>query len=372
MMKIRRVSWTPYKIPFKSDFRTSHGAIPVREGAILRLETDDGRIGLGDIAPLESYNGESLTNALLFVADAAPLLIGSDVDLVFVGGFFELLKAVQYGINLALCDVLAQKSGQSIAAFLSQNDFVSFIEVNATIGATRIEDAVREAWDVAAAGYRVAKLKVGVMESDEVEIERIIAVQEALGADPHIQLRLDANGAWTARQAIKILNALETFQCINLVEQPTPKNEIDALAEVQQRVTINVAVDEAVTDAEAARRIIVHKRADVLVVKPMILGGLQQAHAIIKMAEEAGIGVIVTSMLESGIGVVGALHLAATLKQPALACGLATTQLLEADLLKTPLEVRDGYMSVPQGAGLGVELDEDQLRRYGGQAVVVE
>ncbi len=106
--------------------------------------------------------------------------------------------------------------------------------------------------------------------------------------------------------------------------------------------------------------------ASVLVVKPMVVGGLRPARRIVELAEEAGVGTIVTTTIDAGVGVAAALHLAATLPEGSPACGLATGSLLADDLIVRPLAVRDGSMLLPDGPGLGVELDEAKLARYGG------
>jgi L-alanine-DL-glutamate epimerase-like enolase superfamily enzyme len=99
------------------------------------------------------------------------------------------------------------------------------------------------------------------------------------------------------------------------------------------------------------------------VVKPARVGGLRQAHAIIERATTASVPVTVSTLFETGVGLAGALHLAAT-APGRQAHGLATAELLESDLLRTSLPITDGRMSVPAGPGLGVDLDPVALERY--------
>jgi len=104
--------------------------------------------------------------------------------------------------------------------------------------------------------------------------------------------------------------------------------------------------------------------ADILIVKPQLAGGLRAGRRIIQEALQQGLQCVVTSMLEAGVGVAGALHLAAASSEVTLECGLATLPLLEDDLLLDALPIQDGWMTVPAGPGLGVSLDRVALEKY--------
>ena len=186
------------------------------------------------------------------------------------------------------------------------------------------------------------------------------AVRQALG--PDVRLRIDANGAWGVEQAIRAVRELEEYD-LEMVEQPVAAGDLPGLARVRAAVDVPIAADEDVTNVEAAERVLEAGAADVLVVKPMVVGGLHPARRIIDLA---AVKVVVTTTIDAGIGTAAALHLAATLPPGGPACGLATGSLLTADLITRPLVARCGRMGLPDGPGLGVELDEGQLARYGG------
>ncbi len=189
------------------------------------------------------------------------------------------------------------------------------------------------------------------------------AVREALG--PDIRLRIDANEAWGVEQAIRAVRELEEYG-LEMVEQPVAAGDLPGLARVRAAVDVPIAADEDVTNVEAAERVLEAGAADVLVVKPMVVGGLRPARRIVEMAAAAGASVVVTTTIDAGIGTADALHLAATMPPGGPACGLATGSLLDAYLRTRPLVARCGRMGLPDGPGLGVELDEGQLARYGG------
>src|SRR5262249_42656267 len=104
--------------------------------------------------------------------------------------------------------------------------------------------------------------------------------------------------------------------------------------------------------------------AQVLVLKPMVIGGLRPTRQIMKLAQAAGVAVVVTTTLDAGVGTAAAVHLSATLPPGGVGCGLANGGLPGSDLLKQPLAIRDGQMQLPEGTGLGVEVDTAALGRY--------
>jgi L-alanine-DL-glutamate epimerase-like enolase superfamily enzyme len=141
---------------------------------------------------------------------------------------------------------------------------------------------------------------------------------------------------------------------------------VESLRRVREAVRTPIAADEDITDIDAAHRVLQLGAAQILVLKPMVVGGLRPARRIIELAQAAGVAVVVTTTLDAGVGTAAALHLAATLPQGSPACGLATGDLLTSDLLVRPLTVDGGRMQLPDGPGLGVELDRAKLQGYSG------
>ncbi len=269
-------------------------------------------------------------------------------------------SALRFALETALFDLHAQQQGVRLADLLTP-DARPVVPVNATIGQSTPDQAVREARDAVSHGFNTLKLKVGMGASVSAEVERVDVVRDAIG--PNVVLRLDANGAWPVEEAIRILNELARFD-IALVEQPVSSADLDGLARVRRSVPMLVAADESVTNLAAARRVIERGAADVLVIKPTVCGGLLVARQIIELAHNAGLGTIVTSSLESGVGVAATLHLAATLPNASPACGLATLPLLEDDLIVERLAVVNGQMRLPDGPGLGVTVDKISVGRF--------
>jgi o-succinylbenzoate synthase len=359
-VKLAELRWSRYRLPFATGFNTAHGAMRRREGLILRLTADDGTTGLGEAAPLLEFGGGDCDQMEALLRSILPDLSGIDLDDVMpllesrVGERPES-AAIRCGLDIATLDAQARARGLPLAALLTDGPPAAAVAVNATIGEPDNAAAVTSARSALARGFRTIKLKIGLGRSVQDEVRRVAAMRAALG--PEIALRLDANGAWTAGDAIAILSQLATYD-IEYVEQPVPAHDLDDLVHVRRASPIAIAADEAVTGLASAQRIIERNAADILILKPMVCGGLRAGRAIIELASANGLRTVVTSTIDSGIGVAAALHLAATLPPGSPACGLATRDLLTADLLVEPLRVVDGEMLLPDGAGLGVEIDE--------------
>jgi L-Ala-D/L-Glu epimerase len=366
-LKLVALRWARYRLPFAAGFTTAHGAMRQREGLILWLSTSDGTTGLGDAAPLIEFGGGDIEQTESALRALAPALLG--VDLEDLSDLFKSrlgerqdTAALRCGLDTATLDLQATHLRLPLAALLSNGPAARSVAVNATIGEPGLEQAVVVAQAALAHGFRTVKLKIAMTNDVAGEVRRVAAVREALCAN--IALRLDANGGWSPDAAIAILSKLAAYD-IEFVEQPVIATDIDGLARVRRASPIAIAADEAVTSLTAARRIIEHEAADVLIIKPMVCGGLRVGHAIIELASAAGLRAVVTSSIESGIGLAAALHLAATLPAGSPACGLATAELLVADLLVEPLTIIDGRMLLPDGAGLSVVVDEAAVGWFG-------
>jgi L-alanine-DL-glutamate epimerase-like enolase superfamily enzyme len=191
--------------------------------------------------------------------------------------------------------------------------------------------------------------------------DRVAAVRDAVG--PSVELRVDFNGSLEAATAAATLETLATHR-LEYAEQPiAPTAGAAALARLRRDTAVPIAADEAVRDLGTARELVELQAVDALVVKPARVGGLRQAYALVELATAAGVSVTLSTLFESGVGLAGALHLAAA-TPGGQAHGLATAELLESDLLEAALPISAGRMAVPRGPGIGVALDADAVERY--------
>jgi O-succinylbenzoate synthase len=211
------------------------------------------------------------------------------------------------------------------------------VPVNATVPAV---DAERAHAIVAASGCRTAKVKVaepGQTAADDRA--RVEAVRDALG--PHGAIRVDANGAWDVETAASRLRELDRAVGLEYAEQPCPA--LGDLAALRRRVDVRIAVDEGVRRSDDPRRVDLREAADVVVLKVQPLGGVQAA---IDVAEAQGLPCVVSSALESSVGIAAGVALAAALPELPFACGLATVALFTDDVTSAPLLPVDGMLPV--------------------------
>jgi O-succinylbenzoate synthase len=200
-------------------------------------------------------------------------------------------------------------------------------------------------------GCSTAKVKVaerGQVLADDVM--RVEAVRDALG--PSGLLRIDANGAWSVSDARIAVKTLDAAGSLEYVEQPC--STVEELAELRRAIDVPIAADESIRRADDPLRVAQLEAADIAVLKVQPLGGVR---ACIEIAERIGLPVVVSSAVETSVGLAAGLALAAALPELPYACGLGTTALLDGDVVSDPLVPVDGYLAAGR-----VELDEDAFR----------
>ncbi|MBI4298669.1 MAG: mandelate racemase/muconate lactonizing enzyme family protein [Chloroflexi bacterium] len=361
-MKITRIEWCGYRIPFKSHYVTSNGRAEYRYGLLLRLQTDDGITGVGEASPVGAGDEQEVAQIHQEMLSLSPVLLNARIDgepaLHSISSSLSSASApVRFSIESALYDLLGKAQRRTVVAILGGTPRP--VAVNALIATDSPKQAARYAQEAVAAGFTTLKIKVGAPRLED-DIRLLAAVRQEAG--PQITIRIDANQAWNVKQAIKAITTLERFG-LEYVEQPVLARYIRGLAEVRVAVSTPIAADEALSSTSDAQRLIQSQAADIFIIKAARIG-LLEALEILALARKAGKAVIVTSSLEAGVGIAASLHLAALLPETSPACGLATGPLLESDLLIDHLVLSHGLLLFPNGHGLGVVLDEEALRRY--------
>ncbi|MDX1658690.1 MAG: o-succinylbenzoate synthase [Nitriliruptorales bacterium] len=210
------------------------------------------------------------------------------------------------------------------------------IEVNTTVPAVDAETARQL---VTASGCRTAKVKVaepGQTLADD--LDRVAAVRDALGPSGHV--RVDANGAWDVDTAAHAIARLAVYD-LQYAEQPVAT--LEEMAELRTRVDVALAADESIRTAEDPLRVARLDAADVVVVKVQPLGGVRRAAEVV---DAAGLPAVVSSALETSVGLAAGLALAAALPELPYACGLGTAPLLRGDVVEDPLVPEGGVIEV--------------------------
>ena len=217
------------------------------------------------------------------------------------------------------------------------------VPVNVTVPAVGPERAYEI---VAASGCRTAKVKVAERGQREAEdIERVAAVRDALdAAGPGGRIRVDANGGWSVDDAARMLRALGKYS-LEYAEQPCAT--LEELASLRRLVDIPVAADESIRKAEDPLRVRAARAADIVVVKVQPLGGVRAA---LRVAEACGLPTVVSSAVDTSVGLAAGVALAAALPALPYACGLATMSLLAGDVTAAPLAEAGGVLAVRRPA----------------------
>lgn len=225
----------------------------------------------------------------------------------------------------------------------------SRIPVNVTIPAVDPETARRLTLE---SGCRTAKVKVaepGQSEADDMA--RLAAVRDALGDDGRI--RVDANAGWDVSTAVSRIDRMSGF-ALEYVEQPVAT--IEEMRAVRRAVDVPIAADELVRTLPDPLMVAEQSAADVVVLKVQPLGGV---HPTLELAARIGLPVVVSSALETSVGMGAGVAAAGALSDLPFACGLGTVALLAADVVSEPLVPHDGHIDVRRPAP-----DPDLLRRY--------
>lgn len=211
------------------------------------------------------------------------------------------------------------------------------VPVNCTIPAIDPEAAATIVR--ASNGCTTAKVKVAEPgQSLDEDLARVLAVRQALG--PAGRVRVDANGAWTVDGAVEAIRVLDEVR-LEYVEQPC--RSVAELREVRSRVDVPIAADESIRRATDPLRVRDLEAVDIAVLKVQPLGGVR---ACLRIAEQLALPVVVSSAVETSVGIAAGVALAAALPDLPYACGLATTAMLTADVVADPLTPVDGFVAV--------------------------
>lgn len=334
-----RIERHAFSLALDSPLSTAAGEIDRREGIAIRIG-DDPR-GVGEATPLPGWTEslEGCRTALSHVSESDPRAALADLD---------GRPAARHGLSLAIADREARRAGVPLYRHLGGTRDVDRLAVNATVGDGSIEETVRAATNAIDEGFETIKCKIGSRPIDE-DLERVRAVYDAVS---DVALRLDANGAWDRQEADRALDALADLD-VEYVEQPLPADDV-AGHRALAGGPVPIALDETLAGLSPDGIDSLVDAADVLVLKPMTLGGPDRTLDVGRRMQDEGLGIAITTTIDAVIARVGAIHVAAALDVER-ACGLATADLLAADLGPDPATVRDGEIAVPQASGLGTD-----------------
>jgi len=341
------VAVQPIALDLKAPLVTGRATVERRRG--FRVEIREGaRVGLGEATPPEELGRDTVAAAERALQEAlAPLSSATAPQSIpelraFMMELAPLASSAstRHAVELALLDLVAKARGVPLRLLLSAAARPR-VRVNALIS------SADEAAAAADRGFDTLKLKVGGRPVAE-DIGRVKEIRARLGRG--IRLRIDPNGAWSEPEAVRALQALARFD-LELCEQPVL--DPDAMLRVRAETRIPIAADESLA-LPSWQPALAAGNVDVLVLKPMVLGGLLPALDLAAEAHHSETGAYVTSSIDGEIARAGAAHLAAAIPQTAWAHGLATGELLRDPGAAAWLTPARGELLLPDAPGLGL------------------
>ena len=332
---------------------------------LIKIETQDGLIGWGEATTIGGLGyGEESPESIKTNIDTyfSPLL--KSLNKQNIAQTMQVLKKNIIGnrfakcaIQTALLDIQAQRLGLSLSELLGGRlrDNVPVLWVLAS-GDTE-KDIAEAQKMLAAKRHNFFKLKIG-SRAVEADVEHVLAIKKALGDE--VSIRVDVNRAWSELDAIKGITLLQDGG-VDLIEQPCAIDNIDAMERLTRRFDIAIMADESLMGPSSAYKLARTNAASVFAVKVAQSGGLLEGRDVATVANLAGIDLYGGTMLEGSVGTIASAHLFSTFENLAFGTELFGPLLLTEEILKTPLQYHDFALHLPQGTGLGIEMDEDKI-----------
>jgi len=362
-MKIVAVDVWRAEVPLRGQFKNAHGVKTAQTSVVVRLRTDAGLEGAGNVDPDPGYSESTPEQVIAALTGRiAPALVGHPAVQVR-GALARMDRAAprawdaHAAVEMALLDLNGQALGVPVHRLLG-GALKERIELNGWIGVGSEAEAVADARRFAAMGYRSAKIKVGAgVERDR---DRVAAVRAAL---PDLAIRVDANEGFDVPTAIALGRALAPYG-VTLLEQPVARGDIAGLAAVRRAIDIPVMADEAIVGPETLLQVIREEAADIVKVKVMKQGGLLRCLQAIDLAAAAGVRCVIGHGFGLTLNTLAELHVAAVSDNVLDACECVGPVKMGADVVRAPLVMPEGATPVPQGPGLGAALDPVALEKY--------
>jgi len=379
---IRKIELHHVALPPRREHKWTGLSEPIGGYVLLEMTDADGRVGWGEAPALKDWGGDfgryfgesPVTTIEVITRHLAPAMIG-----VLPGEIAELharmdrsIKGYPYAkaaVELAAYDLAGRQSGLAVHRLLG-GAVRRRIPITHSIGLLAPEEAEREAAQVAREGIRTIKIKVGVDPDRDVDVVR--RIREAVG--PAIALCVDANAGYrTIADAIRTFRRMEGFDLLYF-EQPV--EGIDRLAQVARAIDAPVMADESAWNAHDVIEIAEKRAAQIVSIYTTKPGGLYRAMEVAAVARAAGIICNVNGSVETGIGNLANLQLAAAAPAAVLSCVVPVSTPAEMqsgrlagiyykdDLIAEPMRFIEGAIELPAGPGMGIAADVAKIRRY--------
>jgi len=363
-MKITKMEAIPFAIPYRSDVgasRWSSGGIEKAEHVLIGVHGEDGLIGYGEAMPRPGFYGESQKSILVaFEEFYRQPLLGMDVmDSEKISQVLDRYPGnhtTRGALDVAIHDLKARFLGVPLYKLLGGwHD--GRVPVAPNVSIKTIESSVAESVQFVKMGMKTLKVKVGGNPQKDVELIR--AIRKGVGDE--IDIYVDANQGWDRRSALWALPRM-VDEGVFMVEEPLPTTDVEGKMLIAKTIPILILMDEGVmTVQDVVRELKLGAVGRISVKTPRT--GILNSQKIIRMAELFHIPCMIGTQAETGVGTIASGHNGAAYKN-VVNTELANYLKWSDDILTEKPNFENGFLILPQGPGLGIEIDPEKLKKY--------
>ncbi len=363
-MKITQIRTFNVGFKLKKPLTISKMTREKSSNTIVKIETDEGIEGFGEATFAHFFAGETRDSAKSTIDKClAPALIGMDpmnilslvdkMDWVIAGNPFA--KAA---VEMALWDIKGKALNVPVYSLLGGFRRKS-IPVAQSISTAAVSEMVEQALEHVHQGFKTLKIYCG-RETPEDDLERIRQIRKTVGKE--INLYVELNQRWSFKTTFGLLSDLEELGILFL-EQPIPGHLQNEIRILRERSSIPIALDESIFSPEDVALAKEHGSADIVNIYVLKAGGVLNAKKALDVSEAVGLDCFVGSFNELGISTMAGAHLSATISKLIYPCYLVGPTLYAEDILVEPLHIQDGSFHLSDSPGLGIQVDERQIRK---------
>lgn len=310
-MRIKSIDISSLKAPLLQTFRVASGEHALLDNLLIKLTLDNGIVGLGEAAVATHITGETLVGTADNLNIVAKSLVGYKIaDYLRISNWlhdsFPQNKAVVAAVEMALLDALTQSMKIPLWRFFGNK--ASVLKTDITIVISSLQETQDKTKLFYKAGFRSFKIKIG--RDKDLDINRVLAVSKLA---PRSSIILDANQGYCAKEMVKFLKEISRLKIkIDLLEQPTSKNDIEGLKEVGLKTKITVCADESASSMGDVLTLIEKKSVGAINIK-LMKTGLIHSFDIARIAKANGLKLMIGGMMESNLAMSASAHLASGL-----------------------------------------------------------
>ncbi len=294
--RIASLSFDPLDLPLVEPFAIAGGAPEVAANVLVRIQLEDGTLGLGEAAPLTSVSGETQASTMEALRSIAPAVVGRSASgWLALGASLENERApaARCAVEMAALDALCRHHRISVGTLFG--GAATELQTDMTITAGSADHAARSAKAIVERGIATIKIKIGAA-SPKSDAERLVRVREAA---PDAALLVDANGGYTPAQASEFLGLLERANVVlKLFEQPVPRSSFEQLGEMRARFRVPICADESARSAQDVMELGQRRLCEAVNIK-LMKSGIVEALRMWHLSRAFGLKIMIGGMVES-------------------------------------------------------------------------